>query len=117
VVVLLLLAGGVAFYGLGEQDYQAWQAARERAATQAYARIDPVALEAGYEAVAHHAAVPEFLRSGRVIIDPIDLRPPDPVARLEFAAPGDSRPGSGYSSISPGRVVIVCIAPVPRCPF
>ncbi|MGI8610338.1 MAG: hypothetical protein ACR2MY_14135 [Candidatus Dormibacteria bacterium] len=115
--VLLLVAGGLVLYAVGEQDYQAWQAARERAALLAYTRIDPARLEAGYEAVAHHAAVPEYLRDRRISIDPIDLRPADPVARLEFAAPSDPRPGAGYVSASPGKVVIVCVIPAPACPF
>lgn len=116
-VVLVLLAGGIALYAVGEQDYQAWEAAREKAATQAYSRLDPAVVEAGYEAVAHHAAVPRYLRDRRLDVDPIDLKPANPAARLEFAGPADPRPGANYSSISPGRVVIVCVVPAPACPF
>ena len=115
--VLLLVAAGVALYGVGEQDYQAWQRARDAAARVAYSGLDPARVEAGYEAVANHVAVPQYLRDRRITIDPIDLNPAAPLARLEFAGPADRRPGAGYISASPGRVVIICLVPAPTCPF
>jgi hypothetical protein len=118
VAVLALLALGVAFYVVGEQDYQAWQGARDAAAKQAYQRIQPARVEAGYEAVATYAAVPDFLHTGKVTIDPINLIPESPIARLEFAGPDDPRPGASYSSLSPGRIVIECVKPASTaCPF
>jgi hypothetical protein len=116
--VLALLGLGVAFYIVGEQDYQAWQGARDAAAKQAYQRIQPARVEAGYEAVATYAAVPDFLHTGQITIDPINLIPQNPIARLEFAGPDDPRPGASYSSLSPGRIVIECVKPVSTaCPF
>jgi hypothetical protein len=116
--VLTLLLAGVAFYTLGQQDYESWQGARDAAARQSYGRLQPGMVDAGYEAVATYAAVPDFLGTGRVTIDPIDLRPKAPIARLVFAATDDPRPGVSYSSLSPGRIVIACVEPVsPTCPF
>lgn len=117
IATVAALLAGVVFYAAGQQDYVAWQQARDAAARLAYARLPAQRVEAGYEAVATYAAVPEYLRTGRLVIDPIDLKPPDPVARLVFAPPGDPRPGAAYSSLSPGRVVIVCLVAPPQCPF
>lgn len=118
VAVLAVMAASVAFYAVAQQDYEAWQTARDAAARQSYRQLLPRQVEAGYEAVATYTAVPDFLATGLLTIDPIDLKPTAPVARLAFASPGDPRPGVSYSSLSPGRIVIVCVDPASStCPF
>lgn len=92
----------VGMYVTGEQDYQAWQEARNTAARQAYVTTNPSEVDAGYEADSVYWLVPYYDRTGRL---------PDPHSRrpklvLRFAATGDPAPGQDYSSLAPGRVII-----------
>jgi hypothetical protein len=93
-------------YAVGEQDYQAWQMARDQAARLAYRSYPADRVDAGYEAVATYVAVPQEARTGHTDINTIDLHPPDPVVQLEFSSPRDPRPGVDYQSLAPGRIVI-----------
>ena len=102
------LVVGVVYYAFAEQDYLAWQQARDQAARLVYGQVDPALVDAGYEATASHVAVPVLAATGRVVIDPIDLIPAHPRVRLLFAPADDRRPGVSWNSISPGRIVVVC---------
>jgi hypothetical protein len=107
------LAAGIAIFAVLEQDYQAWQEARDRAAQMAYQRAAPAQVNAGYEANAVYVELPEHSRSGWYGAvdgvgkgDPTVEGPPHPALVLVFAPPGDPRPGVSYWSLAPGRVVI-----------
>lgn len=105
-------------YVVGEQDYQAWQVARDQAARLAYQRVPPSQVDAGYEANAIYWEIPLYERTNRpvgaqpsdVYGEPSLVGPPNPILRLAFAGFADRRPGFDYSSMAPGRVVIT---PVP----
>jgi hypothetical protein len=112
------LTAGVALYVVGEQDYQAWQAARERAAQMAYQWAEPAQVQAGYEANGVYVEVPVFERTGRAAAPDRLLEggfavpgPAQPRLWLRFAPRGDSRPGVDYDSLRPGRIVIDGAAP------
>lgn len=99
------LVGGLAFYTAGEQDYQAWQVARDRAAHMAYGLAVPADVQAGYPANAVYAAIPYYEQTGAV--NWLEQGgPPHPRLTLLFAPPGDPRPGVDYQSLRPGRIVI-----------
>jgi len=99
---------------VGEQDYQAWQVARDRAARLAYRQASPLEVQAGYEANGVYGEVPVYDRTGRLLsglarrggYDFSQQGPIDPVLELRFAPPDDPRPGVAYSSAAPGKVVI-----------
>jgi len=110
---------GLALYAAGEQDYQAWQVARDQAARLAYETYSPYDVRAGYEAQAVYGEVPYYDRTGRplsALAQPgahdfsID-GPEHPLAELEFAPPDDPRPGFGYWSLAPGKIVIQPLQP------
>ena len=115
----LMLGLGLGMYMVGEQDYQAWQVARDRAAQLAYRQAPPSQVHAGYEANAIYWKLPLYEQTGKpvgrqpadVYGDPALDGPPNPRFRLEFAGPGDPRPGVSYWSLAPGRIVIV---PLPQ---
>ena len=103
------LAAGLAFFIVGEQDYIACQVARDQAARIAYQSAAPDTVNAGYEANAVYAALPYYEKTG--LIGPGNRNfalfgPQHPLHWLEFARPGDPRPGVDYQSLRPGRVVI-----------
>jgi len=111
---LLALTLGVVLYGVGQQDYQSAQVARDDVARMAYSLAPPGQINAGYEANAFYVELPAFERAGA----PVDLAqgqydltyaikgPAHPVLVLTFALRGDPRPGEDYWSLAPGRVVI-----------
>ncbi len=99
------LALGVGLYVLAEQDYQAWQAARDQAARLAYRLAAPTDVQAGYGANVAYAELPLYERTG----DPgwlLNGAPLHPAVRLLFAPWGDPRPGVDYRSFRSGRIVI-----------
>jgi hypothetical protein len=108
------LAVGLAIYAVGEQDYQAWQKARDDTARLAYQTTSPEYVSAGYEANAVYWEVPYYERTGKDLSGWSDqsawdfgvLGPRQPRVRLVFAAADDPRPGFKYESLSPGKVVI-----------
>jgi hypothetical protein len=105
-------------YVVGEQDYQAWQVARDQAARLAYHGVPPSQVDAGYEANAVYWEIPLYDRTNipvgaqpsDVYGEPSLIGPPNARFRLYFAGPADPRPGVDYSSVAPGKLVIV---PVP----
>jgi hypothetical protein len=101
----LALAGGLAFYIVGEQDYLAWQAARDQAARLAYQTVPARQVMAGFEANGVYVSLPDYERTGH------DDRfavtgPAHPTITLMFASASDPRPGVAYSSIAPGRIIL-----------
>ncbi len=106
---------GLAIYVAGQQDYQAWQLARDTAAQRAYATASPARVSAGFEANGVYVELPGYEAHGlpdrAPILDPAQLpssrEPANALVRLEFAAADDPRPGVSYQSLAPGRVVII----------
>ncbi len=99
------IAGALALYVIGEQDYLAWQAARDRAALLAYGMTSPDQVQAGFEANAVYVELPRYERTGRADLFAI-LGPEHPQITLLFASPTDPRAGVSYSSLAPGRIVL-----------
>jgi hypothetical protein len=103
------IAGGLTLYVIGEQDYLAWQAARDRAALLAYQTVPPGQVQAGFEANAVYVELPRYERTGRADLFAI-LGPAHPDITLVFARAVDarsgvsSRPGVSYASLAPGRI-------------
>ncbi len=110
------LAAGLGFFVVGQQDYLAWQAARAQAQARAYAIAGAAGVDAGYEANGSNVAIPRYEQIGE-LVDALHLAGLDPPLALRFAPPGDPRPGVGYSSLAPGKIVIVCLKPPPACPL
>jgi hypothetical protein len=106
------VAAGLALYVVGEQDYLAWQAARDRAARLAYDTTSPAEVQAGFEANAVYVELPSYERSGRADLFAI-LGPAQPRITLLFASASDPRPGVSYSSLAPGRIVLARPSPEP----
>jgi len=99
------LAGGLILYVAGEQDYLAWQAARDRAALIAYQAAPRDQVQAGFEANAVYVELPNYERTGRADLFAI-LGPKHPRITLRFAPPSDPEPGVPYSSLAPGRIAL-----------
>jgi hypothetical protein len=90
---------------VGEQDYLAWQAARDRAALLAYQTAPPDQVQAGFEANAVYVELPRYERTGQADLFAI-LGPARPQVTLLFASAADPRPGVSYWSLAPGRIVL-----------
>lgn len=110
---LLVLLCGLGLYVLGQQDYEAWQVAADRAARLAYQTAAPAEVQAGYEANGVYAEVPAYEQSGRLIAPELLALggfavsgPAHPRLRLRYAPPDDPRPGVDYRSFRSGRIVI-----------
>ncbi len=104
------IAGGLTLYVIGEQDYLAWQAARDRAAILAYGMTSPDQVQAGFEANAVYVELPVYERTGHADLFAI-LGPVHPQITLLFASPNDPRAGVSYSSLAPGRIVLAHSTP------
>jgi len=104
------IAAGLTLYVVGEQDYVAWQVARDRAAQLAYQLASPDQVQAGFEANAVYVELPSYERTGRADFFAI-LGPAHPQITLLFAGAGDPRPGVSYSSLAPGRIVLASPPP------
>jgi hypothetical protein len=104
------VAAGLTLYVAGQQDYVAWQVARDRAAHLAYQTATPDQVQAGFEANAVYHELPSYARTGRADFFAI-LGPAHPQVNLEFAPAGDSRPGVPYSSLAPGKIVLASPPP------
>jgi len=110
-----VMVSGLAIYVVGEQDYQAWQQARDTAARRAYAVVSPGQVSAGFEANGVYVELPDYDAHGLPSRPPIlqperlpsSIGPARPMIRLEFAPSDDPRPGVTYWSIASGRIVIV----------
>lgn len=111
------LVPGFALYAVVEQDYQAWQAARNSAALLAYSYADPLDVNAGYEANAVYGEVPVYDRTGRILSDLADNYawdfslngPLHPKIVLATVHADHAGIGVSYRSIAPGRVILVWI--------
>lgn len=109
-----VIALGLGAFVVGEQDYLAWQWARDAAAKQAYALAPPSRVDAGFEANGVYWELPTYERlglpRGTAALGPRQLPslggPPHPRYRLLFAAPDDPRPGVSYRSLAPGRIIL-----------
>ncbi len=99
---IAFLGVGLVTYVVGQQDYTGWQVARDIAARSAYSQAPPVEVQAGYEETAEHVWVPAADDPSL----PRDLVN-NPRIYLVFTGPNDPRPGASYSSLSPGRIIIV----------
>jgi dolichyl-phosphate-mannose-protein mannosyltransferase len=111
---LALVAALAVVYVVGEQDFQAWQVARDQTARLAYQQASPYDVNAGYEANAVYGEVPWYDSTGQVIggtgipgagdfsVD----GPKAPALVLQYANPDDPRPGYGWSSLAPGKIII-----------
>jgi hypothetical protein len=104
------IAAGLVLYAIGEQDYLAWQAARDEAAHLAYAMASPEQVQAGFEANAVYVELPRYERTGHADLFAI-LGPANPQITLQFApwndpriGINDAREGAFYSSLAPGRI-------------
>jgi hypothetical protein len=99
------LAGGLAMYVVGEQDYLAWQLARDQAARLAYQTVPRDRVQAGFEANAIYVELPRYDRTGQADLFAI-LGPAQPEVTLRIEPPSDPRPGIPYASLAPGRIVL-----------
>jgi hypothetical protein len=115
-LALVLAVAGAVVYVACEQDLQAWQVARNNAVCLAYQYASPSDVSAGYEANAVYVEVPYYERTGAILgglwIKPGDPNfslngPADPIIQIVSSGPTDSRSGYNYSSLSPGKVVLV----------
>ena len=107
---VLGLMGGI-FVG-GEQDYLAWQSARDALAHEVMAAAPSSTFFGGYETYGTYTLAPLF-EAGRYGGPtgpdlPSFIGPPDPDIVLAIAGPGDPRPGRSYSSLAPGKIVLLC---------
>ena len=96
---------GLALYVIGEQDYVAWQGARDQAARLAYQLAPREQVQAGFEANAVYVELPNYERTGRADLFAI-LGPEHPRVILRFAPASDPATGVSYSSLNPGRIVL-----------
>ena len=111
---LAIVAAMVVVYCVGEQDYQAWQVARDQAAKLAYQQASPYEVNAGYEANAVYGEVAWYDRTGQVLgglavpgaRDFSGEGPEHPKLVLEFAGPEDRRAGYAWSSLAPGKIIV-----------
>jgi hypothetical protein len=99
------LVGGLALYVIGEQDYIAWQTARDQAARLAYQTVPAQQVMAGFEANGVYVSLPEYERTGHFDLFAV-TGPAHPTITLKFAYPSDPRPGVAYWSIAPGRIIL-----------
>lgn len=100
---VVVLMAGVGLYAVGEQDYQAWQAARAKTAQMAYASHPIDDVDAGFEQVAVHLGIPAMDDTTGSLPRRVRDRPS---VSLVFASTDDPRPGVSYRSIAPGKIVI-----------
>lgn len=113
-VALGTLALGICVYVIGEQDYQAWSAARDDAARLAYKTYSPYQVNAGYEANAVYGELPYYDRTGVALSDLANpnaydfskLGPRHPAVELASAGAGVAGEGISYRSLAPGRIVL-----------
>jgi len=114
-MALVLVAVAGAFYAVGEQDYQAWQVARNNAACLAYQYASPNQVYAGYEAMATYVEVPYYDQHG-VILGGVALStnptyfslagPAAPILSVRFVPTYDPRAGYTYFSLAPAKLVV-----------
>src|SRR5207245_3161118 len=103
---VVMIALGVAFYGVAEQDRQAWREADHPAALSAYSHHAKADVYTGFDEEGDDWVVPTLDRTGRPPpgIGDYALRLARPRAALQFAGPR-ATDGIPYSSLAPGRIV------------
>jgi hypothetical protein len=103
------LGGSLFLYGVSQDDFEAWQGARDVAAQGAYAaamsrHLSASAVEGGWEEDGVHYLLPTYIRTGRApAYEGAGL--PGATIRVMFSGRGDPRPGQDYTSVAPGRIV------------
>jgi len=99
-IACLLIRTGI--YVVGQQDYEAWQDARDKTARIAYQKASPDQVDAGWDANNAYLYLPAYEQGKLFDVRDIDAAP----YRLVFANFSDTRPGASYKSLAPGRIVI-----------
>jgi len=102
-VTVLLLLAGLALYAVGEQDYEAWQVARDQVANLAYRHYPAYRVNAGFEETARHVWIPATDNPGAHLERALAR---NPAVYIVWALPGDPRVGVRYQSAAPGKVVL-----------
>ena len=106
---------GIALYGVAQQDYEAWQAARDKAVLFAYRFAPRDQVYAGFEPSAVYVIIPQFERDGYLDVPTADAfltgGPIDGQIGVFFSGPDDPRPGVPYESVAPGKMVV--LGPLP----
>lgn len=102
------ILAGVFFYIAGEQDYQAWQGARDVAARNSYTTVVPWQVAAGWEAEAEYVWIPA--RDDYSLPPVVDARPR---YKLIFVPLNDPRGGVPYFSLASGRLLLVPVGKEP----
>ncbi|MGI8610344.1 MAG: hypothetical protein ACR2MY_14165 [Candidatus Dormibacteria bacterium] len=110
-----------ALYVVGEQDYLSWQMARDRLAREVMAAAPASSFWPGYEPYGVLRVVPRFEQGRDIGITGANLPssdgPANPALVLVITERSDPRPGLGYSSLVPGRIVLECRrGPCPTLP-
>jgi hypothetical protein len=108
---------GIGLYAVAQQDYEAWQQARERAAQTAYHRRPAAEVNAGYEANAVHVVIPGYERGEMNFNQATTVlltNSPQTKLWLWFAQPNSPLPGVRYSSLAPGKIVVTVDPPETR---
>lgn len=113
------LAALSALYVVTEQDYLAWQGARDVMARSVVRQAPGSSFYPGYEPYGVLVVIPA-VEAGRRLHSPDALlplsgAPRDPDLVLVISARDDPRPGISYDSLAPGRVVLECRRPS-SCP-
>lgn len=103
-----VMGGALVVFALGEQDYLAWQIARDKTAQLAYAQYPADAVDAGLEENVVHIGFPALEDTTGTL--PRNLQK-QPKVWLVFAPTDDPRPGFAYQSIAPGKIVIEVLNP------
>jgi hypothetical protein len=108
---------GIGLYTVAQQDYEAWQRARDQAAQMAYHSRPAAEVNAGYEANAVYVVIPEYERGSITFSQAIPFLlggPQQPKLWLWFAPANSPLPGVKYSSLSPGKIVVTVDPPETR---
>jgi hypothetical protein len=115
-LALVLMTACTVVYVAGEQDYQAWQVARNQATCLAYRYANPMRVYAGYEAMAVYVEVPYYEQHGVILGGAAVANnpsyfslqgPSNPIISVQFAPSNDTRPGYNYSSMASAKLVLV----------
>jgi hypothetical protein len=106
-----ILLAGTMLYAAGEQDRQAWELARHSLALEAYQRLPPSQVDAGWEENGPMVLIPYLNHDPGATTDAnaacmwqCGIRAP---LELWFTSPDDPRPGVEYKSLAPGKFVLV----------
>lgn len=112
---MLASLAGLSMHVVAQQDYEAWQVARDKAARFAYQFAAPETVLVGYEPYAVYVVVPEYERDNSIDVNSATnflINGPDH-ARIVvvYALADDPNPGFTYDSVAPGKIVILGLPP------